>query len=394
MKRASSIIFTTLLVCASFTVTHADTPVALTLEDIFSKTNSIKYLSYQTKITSPAGSVRKYEIWIHEDNIYVFSHFEKMKMVGNKSYIFHNDDWLESPGLTINTILRFLKQAQAADDTKLMGQETLDGDPTTILEYTQPRPAWGSEIKMRLWISQKNFIPVRVKANNLTQKKIQTEEITNISFNENDYKAFLREIEEYKERRRRAKEKPKPWHPEKEAAHLKMLQTDQQNNLTAGQKIDAWEGFLKSISEKDPSTRRDDQMRYKARTRIDYWKYISRFSFYPNGIVKDTLNGLEWFPAPDKDTSWEEARSWVNGLEIDGGGWRQPTMDELKSVYKKGVYGRYPPPFYKTSGWYIWSGENQNQVGSFYFQHTIWQKRSKNNTVSKNMRAAAVRGQN
>jgi hypothetical protein len=59
-----------------------------------------------------------------------------MKIVGKKSYLFYNDDWLESPGLSINKVLRFLKQAHLAEDTKLVGQETLDGDPTTTLEYT------------------------------------------------------------------------------------------------------------------------------------------------------------------------------------------------------------------------------------------------------------------
>jgi len=394
MKHASSILFTVLVICASFVATHAGTPAALTLEDIFSKTNSIRYLSYQTKVTSPANTVKKIKIWIHEDDVYVGGQFQKMKIVGKKSYLFYNDDWLESPGLSINTVLRFLKQAQTAEDTKLVGKETLDGDPTTILEYTQPRPAWGSEIKMRLWISHKTFIPVRVKANNLTQKKIQTEEITNISFNENDYKAFFREIEEYKERRRRAKEKPKPWHPEKEAAYLKILEMDQQDNLAAKQKLDAWEDFLKTISEDDPSTRRDNQMRYKSWTRIEYWKYASRFLFYSNGIVKDTLTGLEWFPAPDRDTSWEEARTWVNSLEIDGGQWRLPTIDELKKVHERNTFGRFSPPFYKKPKCYLWSAENRSQLGSFFFHHNFWQKRSKGNTVSKNMRAAGVRDKN
>jgi len=393
MKHASSIIFAALLLCASFAVTHADTPVALTLENIFSKTNSIRYLSYQTKITSPAGSVRKYKIWIYEDSVYVFSHFEKMKQVGKKGYLFVNDDWLDSPGLSINTVFRFLKQAQAADDTKQVGQETLDGNPTTILEYTQPRPSWGSEIKIRLWISHKNFIPVRVKCTNITQNKIQTEEITNISFNEKDHQAFFREIEEFKERQRRAKEKPKPWHPEKEEAYLKMLEMDQQDNLMAKQKIDAWEDFLKTISEKDPSTRRDDQMRFKSRTRIYYWKYASRFLFYPNGIIKDTLTGLEWFVGPDRDTSWEEACSLVSSLEIDGGGWRLPTIDELKNVHEKSVFERFPPPFYKKTGWHLWSAENRKKVSCYYFDYIYWRKLSNNKTVSKNMRAAAVRGQ-
>jgi hypothetical protein len=57
MKYVSSILLTALLLCASFAVIRAGIPGELTLEDIFSKANSIRYLSYQTKVTSPAGSV-------------------------------------------------------------------------------------------------------------------------------------------------------------------------------------------------------------------------------------------------------------------------------------------------------------------------------------------------
>jgi hypothetical protein len=41
---------------------------------------------------------------------------------------------------------------------------------------------------------------------------------------------------------------------------------------------------------------------------------------YANGIVKDTKTGLEWVVGPDKDTNWEEAKSWVQNLNLDGGG--------------------------------------------------------------------------
>ena len=43
---------------------------------------------------------------------------------------------------------------------------------------------------------------------------------------------------------------------------------------------------------------------------------------YANGIVKDTKTGLEWKAGPDRDTTWAEARSWVQSLNLDGGGWR------------------------------------------------------------------------
>ena len=58
---------------------------------------------------------------------------------------------------------------------------------------------------------------------------------------------------------------------------------------------------------------------------------------YANGIVRDTNTGLEWKAGPDKDTTWNEAKSWVQSLNLDGGGWRMPTTDELKTLYKKGM---------------------------------------------------------
>ena len=31
---------------------------------------------------------------------------------------------------------------------------------------------------------------------------------------------------------------------------------------------------------------------------------------YANGIVRDTKTGLEWKAGPDKNTNWDQARSW------------------------------------------------------------------------------------
>ena len=392
MKKTSFIILITLLLFEVFPLSHAGDPPPLMLEDIFNKANSIRFLSYQTKVTSPANTVRKFRIWIHDDNVYSSGFLSGIKQIGGKSYFLHNDKWIEDPGLTINTVIVFLKHAQKADDTRIIGQELLDGQQVTVIEYTQPRRHWGSEIKIKLWISHKTYIPLKIREHNITQKKIQTEEITKISFKENDYQAFFREIEKEKERRRRAKEKPKPWHQEKEQKYSKMIRMDEQKDLSAKQKIDAWEEFRKSISENDLSTRRDDQMRFKSRTRIYYWKYVSRFHFSTNGIITDIQTGLEWIVGPDRDTSWEEARSWAAGLTIDGGGWRLPTIDELKNVHEKSVYERFHPPFYPKTGWRLWSGEiSRKKIDSWYFNYTLGQKRSSNNSFSKNLRAVAVR---
>jgi len=88
---------------------------------------------------------------------------------------------------------------------------------------------------------------------------------------------------------------------------------------------------------------------------------------YANGIVKDTKTGLEWKVGPDKETTWDEARSWVQSLNLDGGGWRMPTMDELEGLYKDGAGKRNMTPLLKTTGWWVWSGEAKGSSDAGYF---------------------------
>ena len=80
---------------------------------------------------------------------------------------------------------------------------------------------------------------------------------------------------------------------------------------------------------------------------------------YANGIVKDTKTGLEWKVGPDRDTDWNEARLWVQSLNLDGGGWRMPTMDELEGLYKKGKGDWNMTPLLKNTGYFVWSGETR-----------------------------------
>jgi len=88
---------------------------------------------------------------------------------------------------------------------------------------------------------------------------------------------------------------------------------------------------------------------------------------YANGIVRDTKTGLEWKVGPDKNINWNEARSWVQNLNFDGGGWRMPTMDELEDLYKKGAGKRNMTPLLETTGWWVWSGETKDSSKARFF---------------------------
>ena len=112
---------------------------------------------------------------------------------------------------------------------------------------------------------------------------------------------------------------------------------------------------------------------------------------YANGIIKDINTGLEWKVGPDRDTNWNEARSWVQSLTLDGGGWRMPSLRELAVLYKKEAGFRNMTPLLKTTGWWIWSGEpdDSTKAGAFNFYSNRhgWGPRSYSSTG----RAFAVR---
>ena len=93
----------------------------------------------------------------------------------------------------------------------------------------------------------------------------------------------------------------------------------------------------------------------------------SGFVAYANEVVRDTRTGLEWKVGPDKDTNWNEAKAWVESLNLDGGGWRMPSMDELGGLYKEGAGDRNKTPLLKTIGWWVWSGETKGSSSAWIF---------------------------
>jgi len=110
-----------------------------------------------------------------------------------------------------------------------------------------------------------------------------------------------------------------------------------------------------------------------------------------NGIVIDTSTGLEWMAGPDRNMNWDEAESWVQSLNIDGGGWRMPTMYELESLYKEGSGSRNMTPLLKTTGWWVWSGETKGSSRAWYFYFGHGRRRWVGRGDGRIVRAFAVR---
>jgi hypothetical protein len=118
-----------------------------------------------------------------------------------------------------------------------------------------------------------------------------------------------------------------------------------------------------------------------------------RFIAYSNGVVEDTKTGLEWYAGPDKNTTWDKAKSWVQNLTIDGGGWRMPTINELKTLYQQGVGTRNMTPLLKITGWWVWSEQTAGSGSAYAFEVGLNAVRRHSLNRKFNSRGFAVRSQ-
>ena len=112
---------------------------------------------------------------------------------------------------------------------------------------------------------------------------------------------------------------------------------------------------------------------------------------YENNVILDIDTGLEWYAGPDRKTDWNEAKQWVENLSIAGGGWRMPTIKELKTLYKKGAGERNITPLLKTTGWYVWSGETNGPSSACLFLFSAGMRYWGDRSISGTTRAFAVR---
>lgn len=116
-----------------------------------------------------------------------------------------------------------------------------------------------------------------------------------------------------------------------------------------------------------------------------------RYALYDNGIICDCYLALEWFCAPDDDTSWVEAAEWAKNLTVAGGGWRLPAIHELSGLYKKNKAADRLTPLFKRQPGDFWSNESVNDAEVLGFNFIPGNQFRTYKTVSRRFRAMAVR---
>jgi hypothetical protein len=84
---------------------------------------------------------------------------------------------------------------------------------------------------------------------------------------------------------------------------------------------------------------------------------VIRFTLSKAGVITDSKTGLQWAPANGQTMNHYRAEGYVKNLNLDGGGWRLPTIAELSQLHPVDSL------FNATDNW-VWSSELCNNYGS------------------------------
>ncbi len=90
-----------------------------------------------------------------------------------------------------------------------------------------------------------------------------------------------------------------------------------------------------------------------------------RFTKANNGVITDSVTGLDWYIGSTQN--WRQAKAWTENLTVGGGGWRLPTVPELKALYQKDASPNNMDPIFQTDGVWVWSGELRNAWSAWGF---------------------------
>jgi hypothetical protein len=83
-----------------------------------------------------------------------------------------------------------------------------------------------------------------------------------------------------------------------------------------------------------------------------------------DGVIYDLQLGIQWAPAPDRTMNHYQAKNYARNLNLAGGGWHLPTMQQLKSLYDPSKHGGVDPEFNVGEYW-IWTSEVDGPSGAW-----------------------------
>ncbi|SHJ09858.1 Protein of unknown function [Desulfatibacillum alkenivorans DSM 16219] len=128
-----------------------------------------------------------------------------------------------------------------------------------------------------------------------------------------------------------------------------------------------------------------------ASAQSDVAKDDPRFTLYESRVVLDSKTGLEWWPAPDIDANWHDAKRWARYAAQFNGGWRMPTVKELETLYEEGVGDHNISPLIQITEYTVWASEHKGEKSAWCFSYDTGQASWSARHRSPLKRAIAVR---
>jgi len=133
---------------------------------------------------------------------------------------------------------------------------------------------------------------------------------------------------------------------------------------------------------------------------------MAGYSVYNSNVILDQRTGFDWFLGDDVNVDWFTATDWVANLQVAGGGWRMPTIEQLATLFDRqhtagiGYYrsGKHWPAHIHSAfqaignGSWVWSNQSISRATALAFNfnrgHSVKMPKS-NQTYS--VRVFAVR---
>lgn len=139
----------------------------------------------------------------------------------------------------------------------------------------------------------------------------------------------------------------------------------------------------------DFAFRRDGSIYTGLRT-LDLAPRGDRFEISSDWMITDTQTKLEWVMSLDIHNDYAKAKQWVAECQIAGGGWRMPTMVELKTLYQRGVGDIRMDPALTSVGCFVWA-EPRDSSSAWGFSFFLGTEEWKNRDASLYNRVYGVR---
>ena len=133
---------------------------------------------------------------------------------------------------------------------------------------------------------------------------------------------------------------------------------------------------------------------------------MAGYSVYTSNVILDQRTGFDWYLGDDVNIDWFAATHWVSNLQVAGGGWRMPTIEQLATLFDRqhtagiGYYrsGKHWPAHIHSvfqaigNGSWVWSSQSISQATALAFNfnkgHSVKMPKSEK---TYSVRAFAVR---